>query len=55
MDNEVVKKSVNTKWFIVDPEDQHEMIEDLRREHNFEDEVIDGISGKGFSDRDYFG
>ena len=38
------------RWFILEPEDQYEILDDLRKEHNFDEEVIDGLAGRDFDE-----
>lgn len=38
------------RWFILEPEDQYEILDDLRKEHNFDEELIDGLAGRDFNE-----
>lgn len=42
MDNEILKGCTGGgRWFILDPEEQFEVYDDLRKEHNFDNDLIE--------------
>lgn len=52
MDNEILKGCTGGgRWFILEPEDQFEIYDDLRKEHNFDVELIEVLT----HGEEYFG